>query len=93
MQCSTSISGYLDTAWPTHHTTEFLQSPIITTFHSPEGEGYDFQGFYQRLKTAGFVIYPGKVSDHDTCRIGTIGAVGPHDIERLLVALRGAITW
>lgn len=72
---------------------EHLQSPIITAFHSPEAAGYNFQDFYQRLKVSGFVIYPGKVSDHDTFRIGTIGAVWPQDVERLLVALRRAVYW
>jgi 2-aminoethylphosphonate-pyruvate transaminase len=70
-----------------------LQSPIITAFHSPEAAGYNFQDFYQRLKTLGFVIYPGKVSDHDTFRIGTIGAVGPQDIQRLLEAVGKAKSW
>jgi len=72
---------------------EHLQSPIITAFHSPEAAGYNFQDFYQRLKTAGFVIYPGKVSDHDTFRIGSIGAVAPQDIEQLLAAVREAKSW
>lgn len=72
---------------------EHLQSPIITAFHSPEAASFDFQDFYQRLKTAGFVIYPGKVSDHDTFRIGTIGAVAPTDIEQLLAAVREAKNW
>lgn len=72
---------------------EHLQSPIITAFHSPKAAGYDFQDFYQRLKTAGFVIYPGKVSDHDTFRIGSIGAVAPQDIEQLLAAVKAAKNW
>ena len=72
---------------------EQLQSPIITAFHSPEAAGYDFHDFYQRLKTAGFVIYPGKVSDHDTFRIGSIGAVAPQDIKQLLAAVKAAKNW
>jgi 2-aminoethylphosphonate-pyruvate transaminase len=72
---------------------DHLQSPIITAFHSPEAAGYDFLGFYQRLKAAGFVIYPGKVSDHDTFRIGTIGAVGSQDIKKLIAAVREAKSW
>lgn len=72
---------------------ERLQSPIITAFHSPEAPDYSFSAFYQRLKAAGFVIYPGKVSDHDTFRIGTIGAVEPADVLRLLTAVGAAMTW
>jgi 2-aminoethylphosphonate-pyruvate transaminase len=72
---------------------EALQSPIITAFHSPSAPGYDFQVFYRRLKAAGFVIYPGKVSDHDTFRIGSIGEVYPEDVGRLLAAVQEAISW
>ena len=70
-----------------------LQSPVITAFHSPTAPGYDFHGFYQRLKDAGFVIYPGKVSNHDTFRIGNIGTVEADDIHRLLQAMKEAIRW
>ena len=60
-----------------------VQSPIITAFHFPEHE-FEFQSFYEQLKSRGFVIYPGKVTDRDTFRIGTIGNVNPRDIRRLL---------
>ena len=45
------------------------------------------QEFYGLLKQQGFVIYPGKVSDADTFRIGTIGDVFPEDFERLTQAV------
>ncbi|GAL04723.1 2-aminoethylphosphonate:pyruvate aminotransferase [Photobacterium aphoticum] len=45
------------------------------------------------MKAQGFVIYPGKVSSADCFRIGNIGEVYPADIERLLVAIRGAMYW
>jgi 2-aminoethylphosphonate-pyruvate transaminase len=63
------------------------QSPIITSFLYPSTD-FDFQDFYERLKQKGFVIYPGKISDADTFRIGNIGAVYPDDMERLLCAIR-----
>lgn len=64
-----------------------LQSPIITTFLYPEHSDFSFQALYDNLKQAGFVIYPGKVSDLDCFRIGNIGEVYPEDIERLLIAV------
>ncbi len=70
-----------------------FQSPIITAFHNPESPGYKFSEFYQQLKKRGFVIYPGKVTDLDTFRIGTIGHVFPDDIRRLLVAVKESMTW
>lgn len=63
------------------------QSPIITSFLYPEA-GFSFADFYEKLKQRGFVIYPGKVSDADTFRIGTIGDVFPEDFEALIKAIR-----
>ena len=37
----------------------------------------------------GFVIYPGKISQADTFRIGNIGDVHPDDFRRLIEAVRG----
>ncbi|GHV86213.1 2-aminoethylphosphonate--pyruvate transaminase [Spirochaetia bacterium] len=59
------------------------QSPIITSFLYPD-PGFDFKAFYTALKQQGFVIYPGKISQAPTFRIGTIGEVYPCDIKRLL---------
>ena len=68
-------------------------SPIITAFCSPDSPHYDFGRFYQNLKSRGFVIYPGKVTGADTFRIGNIGDVHRGDIERLLLAVGGAMDW
>lgn len=59
-----------------------VQSPIITSFLYP-GEDFDFPCFYEALKERGFVIYPGKISEAPTFRIGNIGDVFPRDFERL----------
>ena len=59
-----------------------VQSPIITSFLYPYPR-FDFPAFYDELKQRGFVIYPGKVSDAETFRIGNIGHVFPKDIEAL----------
>ncbi len=64
-----------------------LQSPIITTFLCPPRPAWQFKRFYEDLKTKGFVIYPGKVTDRDTFRIGTIGDVHPADVQRLIAAI------
>ena len=70
-----------------------LQSPIITTFLAPKSEKYSFERFYLNLKKAGFVIYPGKVTDVESFRIGNIGEVYPEDIYALLKAIKNAIEW
>ncbi|MCC8144280.1 MAG: 2-aminoethylphosphonate--pyruvate transaminase [Tannerellaceae bacterium] len=64
-----------------------LQGPIITSFLYP-AESFDFVEFYERLKKKGFVIYPGKISDAQTFRIGNIGDVYPEDMARLIEAIR-----
>lgn len=63
------------------------QGPIITSFLYPSPD-FDFTAFYQALKAKGFVIYPGKISDADTFRIGNIGDIFPDDIKRLLEAIQ-----
>ena len=60
-----------------------FQSPIITSFLYPKA-GFDFNSFYTQLKEKGFVIYPGKISQADTFRIGNIGDVHPEDFARLI---------
>jgi 2-aminoethylphosphonate-pyruvate transaminase len=64
-----------------------LQSPIITAFLHPTAPGWRFRQFYDDLKAKGFVIYPGKVTDHDTFRIGNIGDIHFEDMHRLIDAV------
>lgn len=59
-----------------------VQSPIITSFLYPTAN-FSFTDFYEKLKAKGFVIYPGKISEADTFRIGNIGDVFPADFRRL----------
>jgi 2-aminoethylphosphonate-pyruvate transaminase len=63
------------------------QSPIITAFHNPRNPKFRFRTFYDALKSRRFVIYPGKISQADTFRIGTIGHVFPEDIRQLIAAV------
>jgi 2-aminoethylphosphonate-pyruvate transaminase len=64
------------------------QSHFITSFRFPAHSRFDFPTFYQRLSKLGFVIYPGKVSDADCFRIGTIGHIFPQDLRALVAAVR-----
>lgn len=70
-----------------------LQSPIITAFLEPASDSFDFKELYDGLKKEGFVIYPGKVSQAPTFRIGHIGNVFPADIERLCKAVEKIKFW
>lgn len=64
------------------------QSDIITSFRFPAHRRFDFSAFYNRLSELGFVIYPGKVSNADCFRIGTIGHIFTPDIQALVGAIR-----
>jgi len=67
------------------------QSSIITSFRFPAHPRFNFKEFYQRLNEQGFVIYPGKVSDADCFRIGTIGHLFPDDVRAVIAAIRRAL--
>ena len=59
------------------------QGPIITTFLYPAGVAFQFASFYDYIKERGYVIYPGKLTEMDTFRIGNIGEIYPEDIDKL----------
>ncbi len=58
------------------------QSPIITTFLFPN-KHFNFEHFYTFVKERGYVLYPGKLTDENTFRIGNIGEIYKDDIEDL----------
>lgn len=69
------IHSYVDKEW---------QGPIITTFFYPSNVSFQFPEFYQYIKERGYAIYPGKLTDLDTFRIGNIGEIYQEDIEKLV---------
>lgn len=62
--------------------SEEKQSPIITAFLFPN-EHFNFSEFYSFVKERGYVLYPGKLTDENTFRIGNIGEIYQEDIEDL----------
>ena len=62
-------------------------SPIIVTFFNPAHPKFDFQTFYDLLKTKGFIIYPGKLTVVDSFRIGCIGRLDAAVMHRLVAAV------
>ena len=64
---------------------------IITSFRYPTHPNFDFDEFYKRLNDRGYVIYPGKVSQADCFRIGTIGRIFESDMNDLIAALRKVV--
>ena len=60
-----------------------LQGPFITTFFYPEHAGFSFGEMYAFIKERGYAIYPGKLTDADTFRLGNIGEIYPEDVEKI----------
>ncbi len=69
-----------------------VQSYIITSFHYPADPKFTFNEFYHRLSDAGFIIYPGKLSQVDLFRIGNIGRLFEADIQSLVSGVGSALT-
>jgi len=63
---------------------EAHQGPIITTFFYPENCKFTFAKMYAYLKDHGYVIYPGKLTDAETFRLGNIGEIYMDDVEKIL---------
>jgi 2-aminoethylphosphonate-pyruvate transaminase len=67
------------------------QAPVIVTFHAPADPNYDFQKFHDRVREKGFVLYPGKLTQIDTLRVGCIGAIDQHAIRAAVHAIADTV--
>jgi 2-aminoethylphosphonate-pyruvate transaminase len=68
-----------------------IQAPIIVTFHAPADARYDFKEFYDRVRDKGFILYPGKLTQVETFRVGCIGAIGPDEMRHAVNAMRDTL--
>jgi 2-aminoethylphosphonate-pyruvate transaminase len=64
-----------------------IQAPIIVTFHAPADPKYAFRPFYDAVKKHGFILYPGKLTEVETFRVGCIGAIGPDEMKAAVAAV------
>ena len=64
-----------------------VQAPIIVTFHAPAHPAYEFKRFYDGAKARGFILYPGKLTQIETFRVGCIGAIGRHEMQQAVNAV------
>jgi 2-aminoethylphosphonate-pyruvate transaminase len=67
------------------------QAPVIVTFLAPADPSYDFQRFYDRVREKGFVLYPGKLTQVDTLRVGCIGAIDEHAMRAAVHAIADTV--
>ncbi|ROM96755.1 2-aminoethylphosphonate--pyruvate transaminase [Pseudomonas brassicacearum] len=64
-----------------------IQAPIIVTFHAPKDPRYQFKAFYERVKAKGFILYPGKLTQVETFRVGCIGHVNQAEMHAAVAAI------
>jgi 2-aminoethylphosphonate-pyruvate transaminase len=68
-----------------------VQAPIIVTFHAPGDPRYAFRSFYEAAKAHGFILYPGKLTQIETFRVGCIGAIGRNEMQQAVHAVELAL--
>jgi 2-aminoethylphosphonate-pyruvate transaminase len=68
-----------------------IQAPIIVTFHAPAHPNYEFKRFYDAAKARGFILYPGKLTQVETFRVGCIGAIDRVEMEQAVHAVALAL--
>ncbi|MBE7418331.1 MAG: 2-aminoethylphosphonate--pyruvate transaminase [Ideonella sp.] len=64
-----------------------IQAPIIVTFHAPAHAAYEFKRFYEAAKRRDFILYPGKLTQLETFRVGCIGAIGRNVMQQAVNAV------
>jgi 2-aminoethylphosphonate-pyruvate transaminase len=83
--CTTLVKGMRALGLRTYLADE-VQAPIIVTFHSPDHPQFDFKKLYEGVKAQGFILYPGKLTQIETFRVGCIGAIGSEEILKAVAA-------
>ena len=68
-----------------------IQAPIITTWHAPTDPNYNFNVFYDKVRSCGFTLYPGKLTQVQTFRVGCIGAIGEAEMKEAVAAIAAIV--
>jgi 2-aminoethylphosphonate-pyruvate transaminase len=88
--CETLISGMTEMGFKVFLDPR-IQAPIIVTFHAPADPKYAFKPFYDEVRNRGFILYPGKLTQLETFRVGCIGAIGPEEMRQAVNAVRDSL--
>jgi 2-aminoethylphosphonate-pyruvate transaminase len=64
-----------------------VQAPVIVTFHAPPDPAYNFKAFYDKVKARGYILYPGKLTQVETFRVGCIGAIDANEMRNVVSAV------
>lgn len=76
----------------TPYLAEDVQAPIIITFLMPTAEQFVFSDFYHKLQQHGYVIYPGKLTEVNSFRIGCIGHLTPTQMQKFIDVVSEVLT-
>jgi len=68
-----------------------IQAPIITTWYAPSDPKYNFEVFYNKVRERGFTLYPGKLTQVETFRVGCIGAIGETEMKQAVDAIAAIV--
>jgi 2-aminoethylphosphonate-pyruvate transaminase len=84
--CATLIDGMQALGFRTFLRAD-AQAPVIVTFHAPRDAKWNFAAFYAAVRDAGYVLYPGKLTQVDTFRVGCIGAIDVNEMHNAVAAI------
>jgi 2-aminoethylphosphonate-pyruvate transaminase len=88
--CETLLAGMRELGFESFLDAR-IQAPIIVTFHAPADSRYAFKAFYDKVRSKGFILYPGKLTRLETFRVGCIGAIGPEEMRHAVNAIGDAL--
>lgn len=84
--CRTLIDGMRALGFRTY-LPDAVQAPIIVTFHAPADPAYRFKPFYEAARDRGYILYPGKLTQVETFRVGCIGAIDANEMRNVVSAV------
>ena len=88
--CDTLIEGMTALGFRTF-LARSVQAPVIVTFHAPPDPNYNFRAFYEEVKARGYILYPGKLTQVETFRVGCIGAIDSNEMRNVVSAVAEAL--
>jgi 2-aminoethylphosphonate-pyruvate transaminase len=64
-----------------------VQAPIIVTFHAPSDPATNSRLLRPRCAARGYILYPGKLTQVETFRVGCIGAIDANEMRNVVSAI------
>jgi 2-aminoethylphosphonate-pyruvate transaminase len=84
--CDTLVEGMTALGFKTF-LAKNVQAPVIVTFLAPADPSYNFKTFYEKVRSRGYILYPGKLTQVETFRVGCIGAVDANEMRNVVSAV------